>query len=125
MSKKRSSLEQLVEDAKAYLQRRGDLCRLELVDKLSVILGLLFAFLVLGLLLLVAVGYFSVAIVNSLSICMPVWAACCIMGGVFILLSIVAFLCRRPLFINPLIRFLSGILFQNNERKEDENETLE
>ncbi len=125
MSKKRSSLEQLIQDGKAYLQRRGDLCRLELVDKLSIVLGLFFTCLVVGLLLLAAVGYFSVAIVNSLSLCMPVWAACCIIGGVFVVLSVVAYLCRRPLFINPLIRLLSGILFHNEERKEGEDESLE
>jgi len=125
MTTKRSSLQQLIADGKEYLQRRGDLCRLEAVDKLSVILGLFFTFLVLSLLLLVAIGYFSVAIVSSLATYMPLWTAGCIMGGAFVLLAIVAYLLRRPLFINPLIRLLSGILFHTHEKKEDEHETTE
>ncbi len=125
MSEKRSSLEHLLEDGKAYLRKRGDLCRLELVDKLSLILGLVFTFLVLGLLLLVAVGYFSVAIVGSLATCMPIWVACCIIGGVFVLLAVLVFLCRKVLFINPLIRLLSGILFAEEEGKEVEDESVE
>ena len=125
MTAKRSSLQQLIIDGKEYLQRRSDLCRVEAVYKLSMILGLFFTFLVLSLLLLVAIGYFSVALVSSLTTCMPLWAAGCIMGGVFTVLAVVAYLLRRPLFINPLIRLLSGILFHTHENKEDEHETTE
>ena len=126
MTKKHSPLQQHIADGKEYLQRRSDLYRLEAVDKLSVILGLLFTFLVLSLLLLIATGYFSVAIVSSLATCMPLWAASCIAGGVFVALAAAAYLLRRPLFINPLIRLLSGILFHTyKEKEEEENETTE
>lgn len=119
---KHSLLQRLIKDGREYLKRCVDLCRLELVDKLSLILGLLFAFLVLSFLLLVAIGYFSVAIVSILATCVPTWAACCIVGGVFVLLTIVVYLCRKALFINPLVRFFSRILFHSNERKEDSHE---
>ncbi len=115
---------QLLEDSKSYLQTRYDLLRLELLDKLSQILGLLILVFVAIVLLLVAVAYFSVALVAWMSTVMPTAAACCILGGFFLLLLLVAYLLRNSLFINPLVRTLSQILFRS-EKEQAEDEALE
>ena len=110
----------LLEDSKSYLKTRYDLLRLELLDKLSLILGLLVLIIVALFLLLAAVAYFSVAIVGWMSACMPVSVACCILGGVLLVVLLVLYLLRRRLFIDPFVRLLSRKLFTPDDTNEEE-----
>lgn len=55
---------QLLDDSKAYLKLRYDLLRLELLDKISQIVGLVVMLLVVLFIALAATAYFSVALVN-------------------------------------------------------------
>ncbi|MBQ9704644.1 MAG: phage holin family protein [Paludibacteraceae bacterium] len=115
---------QLLEDSKAYLRTRYDLLRLELLDKLSLILGLLVLIIVLLVVGMGAIAYFSVALVGWLSTVMSTPAACCLLGGVLVAVVAVLWLCRQQLFINPFVKLLSGILFrESEEEKEAANET--
>lgn len=102
---------QLLDDGKSYLKLRADLLRLELLDKVSQIVGLVVLLLVTLFITLAALAYFSVAVVNWLALYMPLPAAYCLMGGIFLTVAIILLLLRRPLFINPLVRQLSRILF--------------
>ena len=113
----------LLEDSKEYLKTRYDLLRLELLDKLSLILGLLVFIIVALFILLAAIAYFSVALVGWMATCMPVSAACCILGGVLLIVAFVLYLMRRRLFIDPFVRMLSKTLFAPTE--EDEGEISE
>ena len=106
----------LIDDSKAYLKTRYDLLRLELLDKLSLILGLLVLIIVALFILLSAVAYFSVALVGWMSTCMSVSVACCILGGVLLLLLLVLYLMRRKLFIDPFIRILGRWLFAPDDK---------
>ncbi len=115
---------QLLEDSKSYLQTRYDLLRLELLDKLSQILGLLILVIVAIFLLFVAVAYFSIALVAWMSIYMPIATACCILGGAFLCFLLLAYLLRNSLFVNPLVRLLSQILFRT-EKQQADDEALE
>lgn len=117
----------LLEDSKEYLKTRYDLLRLELLDKLSLILGLLVLIIVALFILLAAVAYFSVALVGWMATCMPVSVACCILGGVLLIILLVIYLLRRQLFIDPFVKLLSSSLFTPKDEDEtinpDDNET--
>ncbi len=117
----------LIEDSKSYLQTRYDLARLELLDKTSKILGIFILIIVALLVLFTAIAYFSVALVHLMSQCMPVSAACCILGGVMLIVLLVLYLLRRPLFINPFVKLLSSSLFSPKDYDEtlntDDDET--
>lgn len=52
-------------------------------------------------------AFASVAVINALATCLPVWAAALIVGSVFLLIIVVAVLCRKPLFVHPFIKLLS------------------
>ncbi len=116
---------QLLEDSKSYLQTRYDLLRLELLDKLSQILGLLILVIVVIFLLFVAVAYFSVSLVAWMGTYMPIATACCILGGAFLCILLVAYLLRNTLFINPLVRMLSQILFRTEKEQAEALENQE
>ena len=117
----------LLEDSKEYLKTRYDLLRLELLDKLSLILGLLVLIIVALFILLAAIAYFSVALVGWMATCMPVSVACCILGGVLLIVLAVIYLLRRQLFIDPFVKILASSLFSPKEEDEiinaDDNET--
>ena len=110
----------LLEDSKSYLKTRYDLLRLELLDKLSLILGMIVLIIVALFILLAAIAYFSVALVGWLATCMPVSIACCILGGVLLLVLLVVYLMRRQWFIDPFVKILSSSLFT----PKDEDETI-
>ena len=88
----------LLEDSKAYLKTRYDLLRLELLEKLSLILGLLVLIIIAALLLMAAIAYFSVALVGWMATCMPVSVACCILGGVLLIILLVLWIFRQRIF---------------------------
>lgn len=124
MEPKSNQYQQLFSDSKSYLKTRYDLLRLELLDKLSLILGILIAVIVALFLAFAAIAYLSVALVGWMSLYLPIWASCCILGGVFLVVFAVLWYCRQAVFINPFIKLLSGILFREPETgKEAEDES--
>lgn len=118
----------LVTDCKSFLKTKYDLLRLELLDKLSIILGLL-VFIIVGLfILLAAVAYFSLAIIDWMATCMPISVAYCIFGGVLLLLLLTLYIMRKKWFVDPFIKLLSSSLFASEitdeNLKTDEDETV-
>ena len=98
-----------------YSKSLAEIGKLRLIGIVSRVLGL---FLLVLTVVLCAIGLFafaSVAAINALTACMPLWAAALILGAVFLLLIILAIVCRKPLFVHPFIRLMS-----NQIRSEEE-----
>ena len=98
-----------------YSKSLAEIGKLRLIGIVSRVLGL---FLLILTVVLCAIGLFafaSVAAINALTACMPLWAAALILGAVFLLLIILAIFCRKPLFVHPFIRLMS-----NQIRSEEE-----
>ncbi|NCC99188.1 MAG: hypothetical protein EOL95_05710 [Bacteroidia bacterium] len=107
---------QLLNDAKEYISLRYDLLRLEVLEKLSLILSLFILIVVSVMLALVAFVYFSLAFAYYLkSLLGSMTPGLCIIGGIFILMLILIALLRKQLIINPLIKHVSKILFKDND----------
>ena len=111
---------QLLDDGKSYLKTRYDLLRLELLDKLSKIFGQLVLIIVMLFLAMAMVAYLSVALVNALAGVMPVWLACVILAAIFIIAAAILFYNREKIFINPFVKLLSGLLFEEPQPNENE-----
>ena len=98
-----------------YSKSIAEIGKLRLIGIVSRVLGL---FLLILTVVLCAIGLFafaSVAAINALTASMPLWAAALIVGAVFLLLIILAIVCRKPLFVHPFIRLMS-----NQIRSEEE-----
>jgi len=111
-------------DGKEYLFTRYDLLRLELLEKVSTILSVLILVMI-GLVLFTTVWVYVSCI---LIVWMEGWFGSyippfLIMGGVSMLMFVVVFLLRERLILNPLIRIFSGILFDNVETEEENEES--
>ena len=107
----------LYADCKEYLSTRYDLLRLELLEKLSVIMGM-FVFLIVALFLgFGAIAYFSVALVHLMANVMAPALACVILGGVLVVILLLLYWKREKLFVNPFVKKLSEILFAPKEQE--------
>ena len=82
----------LLDDTKAYLNARYDLLKLELLEKLSRIIGLVILALVVVLLVFGAFAFFGMALIFLLSKVVPLTISCCILGAVFLLVILLAVL---------------------------------
>lgn len=105
----------LLDDTKAYFNARYDLLKLELLEKLSRIIGLVILALVVVLLVFGAFAFFGMALIFLLSKVLPLTASCCILGAIFLLVIVLAVLFKESWFINPVIQQLSKILFAESE----------
>ena len=98
---------QIKNEVTEYSKSIGKIGKLRLIGTISRVLGLFLLIFTIVLCTLAVFTFAAVATINAMSACMPVWAASLIIGGVYILLILIAVLCRKPLFINPFIKLLA------------------
>ncbi len=109
-----SQYTKLLGDAQSFLSKRYDLFLLRLLEKASVIIGLLITLVVVLFLASIAVIFSGIALAYVLGQWLPMWAAYLIIGAVFVLLLVLAIVFRRQWFVNPIVAILSSVLFTNN-----------
>lgn len=100
-------IEQIKQEATAFGKAVGNAGKWHLIGVISRVLGLFLLIFTVVLCALALFTFGAVAAIDAMSACMPVWAASLIIGSAYLLLIIVAILCRRPLFVHPFIRLLS------------------
>lgn len=96
-------------DIENFAQAEYKLARLRVIDRVSRMVGSLLLTICLILIAFAVLAFCAAAAVVALAQCVPTWAACLIVGGVYVLLIPVMVLCSKVLFVNPIIRNLSGL----------------
>ena len=100
-------LEQLKEEVTSCGTSFGEVGRLRLVGAVSRIAGQFLLIFTIVLFVFAFLSFGAVAAINAMSAVMPVWGAALIMGGVYVVLIIIAIACRKPLFIHPFIKLMN------------------
>lgn len=119
----KESYQQLWQDGKKYLELRYDLLRVELLEKISLISALLLTAVVAILLGTILFTYLSVLLLLWLETLLGSMVyGLCIVIGIHILLLICIFAFRKQLFVNPLVRQFSKIIFAENKQKEEDQQ---
>ena len=116
-------LDQVQTDLKAYVKTQMTIGKLQMVGGISRILGIFLLTLTIILLLFALLSFLAVSAISALSIALPLWASALIMAAFYLLLILIAIVCRKQLFINPFVRRLSQIFFAR-EKQEMEEEQL-
>jgi uncharacterized membrane protein YqjE len=113
--------QKLLEETKEYVQTRYDLLRIEFVEKASKIVAFfLLAFVIIGF-LLGAFVYLSLALVIWLStIFESLIIASLFVGGVLALFGGLVYSLRESLFVNPIIKQMSKIMFSQKPNENDQ-----
>lgn len=81
------------------------------IEKATVLLGHAALVFVLAALAIIAFFFLSMGAVMVLSQALPEMWCFIIMGGLYIVLGVLAFIFRTTLFINPLARYMSRLFF--------------
>lgn len=113
-----------INDLKIYLTQRYDLLKLELLEKSSQILSVVLSIVIVVVCALAVLIYLSSALISWLTIALNAGWAYTIVCGIFILIIIFVLMTKDKLFIKPLIRKFSRILYpekiEGEEIKEKE-----
>lgn len=118
-SKKSERGEKTWADAKTYFSQRYDLLKLEFLEKSTQLLSVVFSMLIIIVCALVVLIYLSSAIIHWLTLAMNAAWAYTIICLVFVAIIVFVFSKKDTLFVNPLIRKFSRIMYK------DEVETVE
>jgi len=106
--------ERTIADLKVYLSQRYDLLKLELMEKSSQILSVILSVLIVLVCALAVLIYLSSALISWLTIALNAGWAYLIVCGVFILIIIFVLMYKDKLFVKPLIRKFSRILYKED-----------
>lgn len=109
-------IEQLKKEAADYGKAIGRAGQLRLIGLVSCVLGLFLLIFTVVLCVLALLTFGAVAAIDMMAACMPVWAAALIVSTAYLIIIIVAVLCRKPLFIHPFIALLSKQLIGTQEQ---------
>ena len=107
--------EKTVQDVKTYLTQHYDLLKLEFLEKSSQILSIVLSILIVVVCALVVVVYLSSALVSWLTLALNAGWAYTIVCGIFILIILVVWFFKDTLFIKPLIRKFSRVLYPTHD----------
>ena len=113
------NLEALFKEVKKYINLQGQYLKLELVEKLTILLSTLILVFVLGMLGIMALFYFSFMLVYALaSFTNSLIASYAIIGGGLLIIAFIIYKMRQTLIFQPMVNFLAKLfLDEDNEPK--------
>lgn len=100
---------QILSEVETFAKAEYEVARLKVIENASQIVGSLLLTICLILIAFAVLAFCAAAAVLALAQCLPAWAACLIVGAVYLLLIPILIACSKPLFVNPLVNKLSGI----------------
>jgi hypothetical protein len=98
---------QVLTEVQSYLQSEYDIARLKVTRRAGILSGSLL--MVICVLFLAFLMIIALAVGGTLGLMeiMPAWAVFLVMGGIFLLLIVALLLCRKYIFVNPMVKALS------------------
>lgn len=120
---KKDTIQDRLEDTAHDLHEYGNLqleaLKLKLLEKLSVFLNNVFSSFILVFLGAIALIFVAVVLTLLLADLMgSLLAATAVMAGVFVVATLIVYLCRKKMFINMMVRMTGKMLFEK-EKEED------
>ncbi len=109
--------QKFADEIKEYASLNYKMFKMNLLEKLSLILTMFVLVMVVVVLVLAALTYFSLAAIYALKETLGGMAmGLTIVGGVFIIITALVLIFRKQWILNPLIKSLSNILFREDEK---------
>lgn len=114
------NLEALFKEVRKYIELQGQYVKLDLVEKLTILLSTLILILLLAILCMMALFYFSFMLVYTLApLVGSLIGGYAIIGGIILLLAFIIYRFRKELIFQPMVNFLSRLFLdeQNNSKE--------
>lgn len=107
------SIQELIRDFKKYLELQKEYTKLEITEKLTVIISTLLLVVILATLGVIVLFYLSLSFAYLLAPYVGgVIVSYAIMAGIILLIMLLVYSFRKKLFVTPLVNFLAN-LFSN------------
>lgn len=119
------NLEALFKEIKKYIELQGQYVKIDLVEKLTILISTLILICILIVLGMTALFYFSFMLVYAIdSWVNNLIASYAIIGGCILLLGIVIFVLRKRLIFQPMVNFLARLFLEDNNNDNNENNKI-
>lgn len=96
-------------EVETFAKAHYDVLRLRLITNASHLIGSLLLTLCIILVSFAVLTFCAAAAVFALALCVPSWAACLIVGAVYLMVIPLLVVCSKQFFVNPIVRKLSGL----------------
>ena len=119
------NLQQLLAESKKYLELQMDYAKLELTEKLTILLSTLILVLILIILGMVALFYFSFTIAYVLAPHIGGLMSSFALITVFLLIIMaIAYRYRQKLILEPMVHFLANLFLKNDFNQQPKEEAF-
>ena len=109
------NLEALFKEVKKYIELQGQYIKIDLVEKLTILISTLILICVLIVLGMTALFYFSFMLVYAIdSWVNNLIASYAIIGGCIMMIGVAIFIFRKKLIFQPMVNFLAKLLLEDN-----------
>ena len=116
-----NNLESLVKEIKKYIELQGQYIKLDIVEKLTVLLSTLILILILIVLGMMALFYFSFMLVYALEpVVGSLIGAYAVIGGVILLLGAAVYRMRKQWIFQPMVNFLAKLFLEDTTEKKEQ-----
>lgn len=116
-------IRQTLHDLNYYLELWTDKFKLRLVDNFSSLLSSILSVFIVIILLSFALVMLSIAAAWGIAMLVgsQLWAVL-ILAGIYLLIALIIYSWRKQMFVNPIMRMLSKLMFEKEFEKELERE---
>ena len=101
--------EHILSEVQTYAKAEYELARLRIIHSVSHVVGSLLLTICIILVAFAVISFVAAAAVFALSQHLPMWAACLIIGGIYLLMIPLLIGLGKFLFVDPIIKKLSGL----------------
>lgn len=111
------NIESLFKEIKNYIELQGQYVKLDLIEKLTILLSTLILILLLVILCMMALFYFSFMMVYTLA---PLVGS--LIGGIILLLALIIYRLRRKLIFQPMVHFLARLFLEETHHHNEKEQ---
>ena len=119
-----NSFTQLFTEVKDYLKLQGDYVKIDIVEKITKILSMLLFILVVLVLAMGLLFYLLFSLAYILGPEIGFVASFAIIAGIYLVLLITMIVFRKSLIINPLLRIIIGMFYEDDKIENDGSEAV-
>ena len=113
------NLEALFKEIRKYIELQGQYLKLDLVEKLTILLSTLILILLLVILGMMALFYFSLMRVYSIApLVGGLIGGYAVIGGIVLILALLIYQKRKQLIFQPMVNFLARLFLDEHTKKE-------
>lgn len=112
------NLEALFKEIRKYIELQGQYLKLDLVEKLTILLSTLILILLLVILGMMALFYFSFMLVYAIApLVGSLIGGYAVIGGIVLILALFIYQKRKQLIFQPMVNFLARLFLDEHTKK--------